>query len=103
MGLPPDARWTPRWLQQMKEARLCGPSLPVIAGAQTETGGISCKADSLSKDCANRRVAQNASRTPTPGGLRIPGKVSAYLRSNSGSVAQFAAMRRFVLGEQLGA
>jgi len=77
LGLPPDARWTRRRLQQMKEARLCGPSLPVIAGAQTETGGISCKADSLSKDRANRRVAQNALRMPTPGGLRIPGKVSA--------------------------
>jgi len=33
----------------MKEARLCGPSLPVITGAQTETGGILCNVDSLSK------------------------------------------------------
>jgi hypothetical protein len=61
--LPPDAHWPRRWLQQMKEARLCGPSLPVITGAQTETGGILCNVDSLSKDCANRRAAQNALRT----------------------------------------
>jgi len=95
----------------MKEARLCGPSLPVIAGAQTETGGISCKADSLSKDCANRRVAQNALRTPTPGGLRIPGKVSACMigaerLSPAQQLRQLGEADHhaagLVLGEQLG-
>jgi len=47
----------------MKEARLCGPSLPVITGAQTETGGILCNVDSLWKDCANRRATRNELRT----------------------------------------
>ena len=54
-----------RWLQQMKEARLGGPSLPVITGAQTETGGFLCNVDSLSKACANRRADRNALRTST--------------------------------------
>jgi hypothetical protein len=36
-----------------EKARLCGPGLPVIAGAQTETGCILCNVESLSKDCAN--------------------------------------------------
>jgi hypothetical protein len=47
----------------MKEARLCGPSLSVITGAQTETGGFLCNVDSLSKNCANRRAARNELRT----------------------------------------
>jgi hypothetical protein len=33
-------------------------SLPVITGAQTETGGILCNVDSLWKDCANRRATE---------------------------------------------
>jgi len=47
----------------MKSPRLWDRGLPVMAGAQTETGGILCNVDSLSKDCANRRAARKELRT----------------------------------------
>jgi hypothetical protein len=53
-----------------EKARLCGPGLPVMAGAQAETGCILRNVELLSKDCANRGKAWQIPRaqalTPTP-------------------------------------
>jgi hypothetical protein len=40
-----------------EKARLCGPGLPVMADAQTETGCILRNVELLSKDCASRGKA----------------------------------------------
>jgi hypothetical protein len=46
-----------------KRPRLWDRGLPCYGRRSDGTGGILCKGDLLSKDCANRRVARNVLRT----------------------------------------
>ena len=62
---------------------VCGPGLPVMAGAQTETGCILRNVELLSKDCANRGKAW---RIPPAKALRgiaataVPRRISATFK-----------------------
>ena len=85
-----------------EKARLCGPGLLVMAGAQTKTGCIRCNVELLSKDYADRRkcVVIGISGTAAIGKLRrwmtgaLPLNPSSYPKMPTAAAASANAKAR---------